>query len=89
MTPMERAWHYAPFLNLVATLKGSGNRPSTTDKDTAMLTEYIVYDCATCAEPKHRHQRTHDWIHLRGDSLCDDASAPVEVRRLFPVSVPA
>lgn len=39
----------------------------------------VVYNCATCNEPKYRDQRWHHWAHLRGDSVCDDASDPVAV----------
>jgi hypothetical protein len=51
-----------------------------------VVTEHTntVYNCATCAEPKGRHHRTHDWMHLRGDSLCDDAAEPVPVRLPVP-----
>lgn len=48
-----------------------------------------VYNCATCAEPKHRHHRTHEWIHLRGDSLCSDDREPVVVRLSLPGPRPA
>lgn len=38
--------------------------------------------CFTCNEPKTRNHRTHEWEHIRGDSLCDDADIP------FPVTLP-
>lgn len=52
-----------------------------------MVTEHTctVYDCATCAGPKARHHRTHEWVHIRADSLCDDAADPVPVRLPVPV----
>lgn len=54
-----------------------------------MLTEATntIYNCATCAEPKARHPRTWDWLHLRRDSLCEDAGEPVPVRLPVPVRV--
>jgi hypothetical protein len=44
----------------------------------------VVYDCATCAEPKYRSARHGDWLHLRADSLCNDDAAPVERRLPIP-----
>lgn len=54
-----------------------------------MVTEHTntVYNCATCAEPKHRHHRTGEWMHLRGDSLCNDDASPVEIRLPLPARV--
>lgn len=56
-----------------------------------MVTEHTntVYNCGTCAEPKHHDPRHGDWIHLRRDSLCNDDAAPVAVRLPVPVRVTA
>jgi len=54
-----------------------------------VVTEHTntVYNCATCGECKHPHHRTREWVHLRADSLCDDAAEPVTVRLTLPVRV--
>lgn len=54
-----------------------------------MVTEHTntVYDCATCHEPKTLSPRYRDWVHVRGDSLCDDAGEPVPVRLPVPARV--
>lgn len=31
--------------------------------------------------------RYREWVHIRGDSLCDDAAEPVPVRLPVPVRV--
>ena len=51
-----------------------------------MVTEQTntVYDCATCHEPKALSPRYREWVHIRGDSLCQDAGEPVPVRLPIP-----
>jgi len=51
-----------------------------------MVTEHTntVYNCATCGEPKHQSPRHGDWVHLRGDSLCNDDAQPVAVTLPIP-----
>lgn len=54
-----------------------------------MVTEHTntVYNCATCGEGKMLTARYRDWVHIRADSLCDDAADPVTVRLTLPARV--
>lgn len=46
------------------------------------LTRPTTYLCRRCGEPKNQDPRTGDWMHVRGDSLCDNDGTPRAVTPL-------